>query len=320
MVDDSKTNYESPIPIPVIDLSKPDEDVAKELVAAFQTIGFATLIHHGIPLNQMEDAFQASSKFFALSPEEKLKYKYQGHKSNRGYIPFMSETHEHVSADIKETFDLGTQGEAQYTTPWPDELKETPFQRDLLTYYHSCETVFLRMMKLIGVGLNIQDSGYFADRSQKKHCNLRLLHYPAVKKSPDITVDDDETIIRGARHTDFGTLTLLAQDGTGGLRVQHLDGSWSFVPPVPGSLIVNVGDMLMRWTNDTLRATPHQVVNLPSHGDMIPERYSIAFFCNADPDCLLEVVEGVSSDPPKYEPVTAHQYLTKRLTDTIAPK
>ena len=127
--------------------------------------------------------------------------------------------------------------------------------------------------------------------------------------------------IRGNIHTDFGTLTLLVQDEVGGLRVKNRQGDWMNVEPVPHSIIVNVGDMLMRWSNDRLKATLHQVISPPKFTpqDRIPERYSIAFFCNANKDALIECLETCQndSDPEKYEPINAYAYLMKRLSDTI---
>jgi len=303
--------------LPVVDLSTPDEQqVAAELVNAFKTIGFATLTNHGVDSAVIDSAFAASKSFFDLSVETKMRYKYQGHLSNRGYIPYEAENHfaETVKPDKKETYDIGTQSEKDFETPWPNELPSSEFKDILLRYYDEFNGVYLRLCRLLAMGLGMKDSDFFSRRSDEQHCNLRLLHYPQVEKDPD----DTETIVRGARHTDFGTLTLLTQDGTGGLRVQRADGSWIFVPPVPGSIIVNVGDMLQRWTNDVLPSTPHQVVNLSNHADTIPERYSIAFFCNANKDVMLECLEEVSKEPAKYSPINALQYLTQRLTETIS--
>jgi isopenicillin N synthase-like dioxygenase len=136
---------------------------------------------------------------------------------------------------------------------------------------------------------------------------LRLLHYPNVAAREACAAS--AVVVRGALHTDYGTLTLLTQDQTGGLRVQRRDGTWTFLRPIPGGIVVNVGDMLQRWTNDVLRATPHQVVEHPDHArDDIPERFSVAFFCNANKDVLLEPLEFLSDQPPKYPPINALEY------------
>jgi isopenicillin N synthase-like dioxygenase len=137
------------------------------------------------------------------------------------------------------------------------------------------------------------------------------LHYPAEEHNTHT--------IRGNIHSDFGTLTLLVQDAVGGLQVQRTDGTWIMVQPRANAIIVNVGDMLMRWTNDKLQATLHQVVTPPGVSKSIPERFSIAFFCNANKETLLECLENCSDNfnPPRYPPINAYDYLTQRLTDTI---
>lgn len=153
------------------------------------------------------------------------------------------------------------------------------------------------------------------------HQNLRLLHYPEC---------DREAIAKGQKrggiHTDYGTITLVAQNGVGGLVAQKIDGDWVNVPPIPGGIAVNVGEMLQRWSNDILRATPHQILDddpldddAANKSDRVPERYSIAFFCNANKDTSLACLPVCHSPerPPRYEPVNAHEYITMRLASTI---
>jgi len=229
--------------IPVLDLS-PEKDeaaLAKELADTFKTTGFATLINHGVATTTMEKGFAASRSFFALPIEIKRKYKYQSHASNRGYIQPGSENHKTtgVADNQKETFDIGKEGEDGYITPWPEELADEGFKEDLLHYFQEFDRLNLRLMKLLAIGLGLPDPGYFVDRCNDQHCNLRLLHYLGIKRE-----EKGQTIHRGARHTDYGSITLLAQDMVGGLRVQSLDGKWTHVKPVKGSIIVNIGEMM----------------------------------------------------------------------------
>lgn len=304
--------------IPVIDLSKDEDIVIHELMGAFTTIGFATLIHHGVPSDTIQRAFEASKVFFGLAQNVKLKYKFQGHDSNRGYIAFGSETHDleaKCSPDMKETLDIGKENEEGFQNKWPTELEDTSFRRDLLNYYQTMDGLYLRLVKWIGIGLKLPDPDYLVHRCDAQHENLRLLHYPALD-------DTSDEVVRGNIHTDFGTLTLLAQDQVGGLKVRRKDGLWLSVKPVPDAIVVNVGDMLMRWSNDVLKATLHQVVTPPlpakANVTVVPERYSIAFFCNANKDTLLECLAPCcQSQPPRYPPINAYEYITRRLTDTI---
>lgn len=306
--------------IPVIDLSNPDEgQLAKELVDAFRTIGFATLVHHSVPEAVLRSAFDSSASFFQLTSQVKCKYKYQGHKSNRGYIPMGSEKYESSnSAEWKETFDIGKEGESGVETPWPTELDN--FKHPMTHYFSEMNGVYLRLLRLVAIGLELPDENFLVDRCSEQHCNLRLLHYPSMN-IPDC---QHKVVIRGARHTDFGTLTLLVQDQVGGLRAQHKDGHWIDVPPTPNSIVVNVGDMLQIWTNNHLVATPHQVVNngvVSNETDtQVPERYSIAFFCNANKDVTLNPLDLLPNESPLHEPINSHDYITKRLAATINSK
>ena len=360
--------------VPVIDMSL--DTAGPAILRAFQTIGFATLTNHGIGVTVIEQAFAASKSFFDLELAEKMQYKYQGPSSNRGYIPYQAESHTNQQPpDRKETFDIGSERTEQtkdgYQNRWPTTATTTSsssstatatssssssssssFQSTMMEYFDKFDSLHLCIMKMLAIELSLSDDEFFVKRSNSQHENLRLLHYPAVPRTQtgmiaDQNKDSEEECLvpRGNVHTDFGTITLLTQDGVGGLRVQTLDGKWITVPPLHGSIIVNVGDMLQRWTNDKLRATPHQVVEVSSSSpslsskttpsvaglkekedsddkddeSMVPERYSIAFFCNANKDVLLECLpECLAKDTkPRYEPINAHEYLSMRLSATI---
>jgi isopenicillin N synthase-like dioxygenase len=321
MMEDIQKQQDS---IPVVDLSQEDSTaVASELLNAFKTIGFATLTHHGVDRDLIQSAFAASKSFFDLPESIKTQYKYESHASNRGYIGVSNEKHESGStADYKETFDIGNEEESGYANKWPshDCGISSTFRDTLLKYYNTMDKLHLRIMKLLGVALKLPDPEHFVNRCDQKHENLRLLHYKPIDCTKNMS-PSDEPIVRGAVHTDYGTITLLVQDSVGGLRVQRVDGGWLSVTPVEDSIVVNVGDMFQRWSNDVLKATPHQVVEARTNANgIIPERYSIAFFCNANKDCMLECLEQFQSEdnPAKYSPVNAHAYLTMRLTQTIS--
>ena len=326
--------------IPVIDLSdnREESEIVSELLHAFSTIGFCTLIHHGIPSELFRKAFQASRDFFELPVETKLKYKYKTASSNRGYIPYGMEQFA-VQKDQKETMDIGYDCESdEAKNEWPEELPPHHFKDILETYFEELDALNLRLIKYIGQGLGLPDDGdYLVRKCDGKHENLRLLHYPSISQ----TVGDGtlQKTIRTNAHTDYGTLTLLAQDMVGGLKVKRNDGTWIDVQPVEDSIIVNVGDMLMRFTNDRLKATLHKVESpevttavvtssdtsenhdgsVASTKTIIPERYSIAFFCNANKEVEIECLETCvgPTEPARYSPINAHEYLTKSLSATI---
>jgi len=354
--------------IPVIDFSRHREEreIVSELLYAFSTIGFCTLVHHGVPSDLFRKAFRASRDFFALPIETKVKYKYKTPSSNRGYIPYGMEQHDKdkegnflpaaaaalaasndtktTLPDLKETMDIGydddeDSGDSDIVkNEWPQELSPQNFKDVLKTYFAEMDALNLRLMKYIGQGLGLPDDGdYLVRKCNGKHENLRLLHYPSV--TPTVGDDTQHTTVRGNAHTDFGTLTLLVQDVVGGLKVKRNDGTWIDVQPLEDSIIVNVGDMLMRWTNDRLKATLHKVespkVTMFTHETsdtsekqdrpvlstkaIVPERYSIAFFCNANKDVEIECLETciVPTEVARYPPINAHQYLTNRLSATI---
>lgn len=309
--------------IPIIDMEV-SATAGDDILRAFSSIGFATLTNHGIPQSVMARAFEASKRFFSLPLDQKLKRSYEGHESNRGYIPMGCEAFTLESPEKKETFDIGNEEEVGFHNKWPTDELTVSFKEVMLEYFERFDALHLRIMKLLAVAWNMPDENFFVDRCNEKHANLRLLHYPSVVRTRGGFVQ------RGAVHTDFGTLTLLTQDSVGGLRAQRVDGTWVTVPPIPGSIVINVGDMFQRWSNNVLRATPHQVVELPTspndgrgsdtHGEPIPERYSIAFFCNANKDVLLECLDQCVSEenPARYPAVNAHDYLTMRLSQTIS--
>jgi isopenicillin N synthase-like dioxygenase len=371
-----------------------EKQLAFELVRALETVGFVTVVNHGVSMELVQEAMAASRRFFSLSTEAKEKYAYRGHESNCGYIGLGRESHQdEYGADRKETFDIGPD-DAVYgptatsssndhddamttmtawttsTTPWPLTELGPEFRETMRSYFEACNTLHLRLLRLIAIGLELSCVDTLVSKCNGRHCNLRLLHYPELAiptriSSTCSSFEDHVVVIRGARHTDFGTLTLVAQDGVGGLRVQpirdceseslfssshrHDGDDWISVPPVEGALVVNVGDMLQRLTHGRLKATPHQVVSVlpaavpplsigsenneeslaPNNEDdkttvpTIPERYSIAFFCNANKDTLLEPISELVQQSPdhannsKHEPVTAWDYLTTRLAATI---
>jgi isopenicillin N synthase-like dioxygenase len=187
----------------------------------------------------------------------------------------------------------------------------------MLEYFQTMDKLYLRLLRMLSIGLQLPDPDYLVKQCNQQHENLRLVHYHSLPPA------HPSKMIRGNVNTDFGVLTLVVQDHVGGLQFKGRDGDgWINVEPVPYAIVVNVGDMLMRWSNDRIKASLHQVVT-PSWlrpGDRIPERFSIVFFCNANKNAILKCLETCQSDtnPAKYPPINAHKYLTQRLSDIIA--
>jgi len=329
--------------IPIVDLgpwvsgSGSEEDksrVSKEIFDAFCTIGFVIVVNHGVEgddnalgeIGTTARAFERSRAFFARSKEEKLRSAYKDPASNRGYISMGQEKLDAQLPDIKETFDIGFEGEIEYRNEWPVEVPGSDndgFREAMLACFDEYDRLHLSILRALARGMGLGDDDYFTPRCDGNHQNLRLLHYPECDRD-SITQHGQK---RGGIHTDYGTLTLVSQQKVSGLVAQRLDGSWASVPPYPGGIVVNVGEMLQRWSNDTLRATPHQILDddplsvssSEPKSARVPERYSIAFFCNANKETNLECLPVCRSPgrPSRYEPINAHEYLTMRLSSTI---
>jgi isopenicillin N synthase-like dioxygenase len=185
----------------------------------------------------------------------------------------------------------------------------------MLEYFKEADALHLDVLRSLAIGLNLGEE-YFTPLCNGNHQNLRLLHYPSCMKK-QISETGQK---RAGAHTDYGTLTLLVQENVGGLQARRRDGVWIDVPPTKGAVIINVGDCLMRWSNDILISTPHRVIQDPSiKQDTMPPRYSIAFFCNPNKETLVKALPNTFSDsnPPKYKPINAFDYLVGRLNDTI---
>jgi len=175
--------------------------------------------------------------------------------------------------------------------------------------------VQLKILSAVAVGLHL-DEDFFSKNHTTPDNQLRLLHYPAV---PAEALEKD-AIARIGAHSDFGSITLLLQDNVGGLEVEDPNHPGNFIAatPVPGALIVNAGDFMQRWSNDTIRSTVHRVrspLGKVGPDGTIPERYSIPYFCCVDLNTVVDCLPGTFSDenPKKYEPISAYQYIMKRL-------
>ena len=307
-----------PESIPVISLASFAENdaaafsrAADAIGAACRNVGFFYVVNHGVPVRLVADAFARSRAFFAQPVAEKLKISIDVVGGNRGYSGFMRETldPEH-GRDKKEAFNIGLDlppddpglqaGEPyRALNGWP----ATPgFRETLLAYFDACYDLSLNIHRAFARDLGLAPD-FFVDKLHRPMATLRLLRYP-----PEAVGE-----IGAGTHTDYGNITLLATDGVGGLEVRTRAGEWLEAPSVPGAFIVNIGDCLMRWTNDVYVSTPHRVV---SRG--VGERYSIAYFLDPNPFALVAAIPScvTESAAPKYPPILAHDYLRSRLEAT----
>jgi isopenicillin N synthase-like dioxygenase len=287
--------------------------VAAEIGHACRETGFFYIRNHGVPTALMSEMFARASAFFAEPAGAKSEFAITRSRHNRGYVGVAGESLNLAQADQKEAFNIGLDlapddAEVIAGLPfrgvnlWPD----TPGFRDTaLDYFNALWRLGLDLHLAIATDLGLPPT-FFADKFDRPMATLRLLHYP-----PRGDVPND---LPGAgEHTDYGSLTILLTDEVGGLEVRRRDGTWIEAPPIPGAFVCNIGDCLMRWSNDVYVSTPHRVKSPPGR-----DRYSIAFFFDPNPDALIECLPGCAAEgqAPKYPPVMAADYLRQRLVAT----
>ncbi|KAF7342471.1 Fe2OG dioxygenase domain-containing protein [Mycena venus] len=302
------------------------------MLRSFRNMGFVYLINHGIPSEKIVQMFELSKTFFSLPTDVK---KLAPHPSSgthhRGYSPPGQEKvvqhlydpdvlaeHRASAPDAKESFECGREDDKLMPNIWLPEGVLPGFKETCLDFFWFCYEIELNILRALALGLGLSEE-YFLKYHTVPDNQLRLLHYPSVP-AEDL---DNDLIARIGQHSDFGSITLLLQDGVGGLEVEDPNKAGSFrpAPPVPGALLVNAGDFMMRWSNDTIRSTIHRV-RAPQHSvsvdGMIPERYSIPYFCCADFSTVVDCIPGTWDEehPKKYEPISAQEYILKRLAAT----
>jgi isopenicillin N synthase-like dioxygenase len=309
--------------LPVIDISglAASDPAARRAVgdalrAACLEHGFFYCTGHGVPQGLIDAAMAQTEALFDLPDAAKLALDKAQSPANRGYEHLGGQTLQPgAMPDRKEGFYIGEDLAPDHprvmagafnagANLWPDDLPG--FRPVMVAYFAALNVVSARLMQGLALSLELPED-HFSAFTTDPAATLRLLHYPPSR--PEVP---DE--LGAGAHTDFGGLTILLQDDNGGLQVMGQDG-WIEAPPVPGAYIVNLGDMIARWTNDRYRSTLHRVINRSGN-----ERYSIPFFYSGNPDhevrCLPTcLAEG---DEPKYPPVRVQDHLRAMYARTYA--
>ena len=308
--------------IPLIDLSRFTDNakLGEVLGAAARDTGFFVVTGHGVASALVAEVFAQSQRFFASEPAHKAALSIKLAGNNRGYVALGEERLDASRpGDVKEAFNIGWDLPVDHpdvvsgkpfrgANVWPDARQFPDFRPTMLAYFDACHRLGMRLHRALAHDLGVAEN-FFDDKLDQPLATLRLLHYPPRPER----FEPGQT--GAGEHTDYGNLTLLATDDAGGLEVRTRDGRWISAPSIPGALICNIGDCLMRWTNDVYVSTPHRVVNPVGR-----ERYSVAFFLDPNPDAVVECLPSCVSTarPAQYPPTTGADYLKSRLDATYS--
>ena len=299
--------------IDMSDFTNRKDRIADELWAASTESGFFQLINHGLPQDKIDYAFEMSERFFALPAEVKARYPML--KGTNSGWEYMAQVRPSTgTADRKESYQITL---PRMATLWPTEEEVADFKSFMLEFEKMNWALAMKVLSCFALKLGFEDE-FFSVRhdpaSAHYQSTLRLLHYlPMENAKPE-----DFDLWRAGAHTDFDCLTLLHQkSGQGGLQVcpgKEFDThEWTSVEPLPGVITCNIGDMLMRWSDDELQSTLHRV-RMPKPDEYQGPRYSIAYFAQANTDAIIQ-------GPRKmYDPISAHDYLQQRIAANFAKK
>ena len=307
--------------IPLVDLSKfvnGDEKQRKgfveEIGNAFHNVGFVGVVNHGVPQEVIDGFFAASKDFFSQSLDNKVKYEIKGMAGQRGYTSFGREhAKQSKVADLKEFFQFG-----QYVSddhPMKDQYPDNPFTEDVPQFsrmgkelYQQFEVAGGHLLRAIALHLDLPED-YFDEKIKDGNSILRSIHYPPITEEP-------RSAIRAEQHEDINLITLLVGASAGGLQLLNAAGEWLDIVPGENEIVINVGDMLQRLTNNYLKSTTHRVVNPPKESWHVP-RLSIPFFLHPKSEMDLTCLDScVTNDNPlQYAPITAGEYLDERLRE-----
>ena len=317
--------------VPVIDLAPTRGgdrvarlEVAHAIDAACREIGFFAVSGHGVSEALVHDLRGRAHEFFALPLADKLAARHPVPGTNRGYHPVGGETLATANdaaapPDLKEFFHVGpvdVSDDAYYAGPrgrrhfepnvWP--AAPAGFEPAATAYYRAMSDQIRFLMRLAALALDV-DEGFFDDKVDRSIGTMRLNYYPAQAVPPE------SGQLRASAHTDYGGFTILSgEDVPGGLQVRTRENRWIDVPTSPTTFVVNIGDLLMRWTNDRWLSNLHRVVNPPISGAAGAARLSIAFFNHPNYDTLIECLP--SQGPPRHAPVLSGEYRDVKYAKT----
>lgn len=307
--------------IPSVDLNdflsddpKRKQKFVDEIGQAYEDIGFVALKGHFLSDELVQNLYENVKEFFALPVETKEKYEIEGIGGQRGYTSFGKEhAKDKPQGDLKEFWHFGQylddSTSSKYNYPENIEVAEIQdFNSVGKETYQQLEKTGVYVLRALALYLGL-DEFYFDDKVKNGNSILRAIHYPPIKEEP-------KGAVRAGAHGDINLITLLMGASAGGLQVLRKDGVWVDAIAEPDELVINVGDMLSRHTNNKLKSTIHQVVN-PPREDWDKPRFSIPFFMHPVSEMELNVLENCVDDknPKQYEDISAGEFLNQRLRE-----
>lgn len=306
--------------VPVIDVSglysadKAERmKVAAEIGKACDEIGFFYAINHHVPVEVIDGARDKAAEFFAQPVAERLKIK--ADRNNRGYREMGDTVHKSGQVFARDSFDLGfpmteDDPEVKAGTPLyaPNKWPDLPgFETALSTYYQGCYEVGMKILEGFALYLD-QEETFFSRHFDRPVADMVINHYYGHATSKNL----GGTELASGAHTDHGIVTILWQDNTGGLEVMGKDGEWIAAAPIPGSFVINIGELMKRWTNGRFKATIHRVMHRKDNA-----RFSMPLFCNPNFHTTVDPRQlGVSDEEAKFPPVQSGDFLVSRFQST----
>jgi isopenicillin N synthase-like dioxygenase len=322
--------------VPVIDIAPflggaPAERqaVARAIGRACEDIGFFTIVGHGIDAPLVRRMYDVSRAFFDLPMAAKQRVRRPKPEQSRGYIGVGEENLAYGvgrdTIDLKEFFAIGpvdVPDEPYYRAPaaypsfapnvWPERPPE--LRAIYVEYYRAMERLAGRLMRAFALALGLPEE-FFSDKTDRHISGIRVINYPDQPQAPAAGQ------LRAGAHSDYGALTILkAENVPGGLEVLNRAGEWVAVAPVADSFVINLGDLMMHWTNDRWISTLHRVANPPRDAALGSRRQSIVFFYQPNYDALIECLPGCCGPdhPAKYAPVTSGEHRLRKFLKTIS--
>lgn len=312
------------MPIPVIDISCLQSSNRDDWAECIQAIdiacrdkGFFYITNHGIPAEQFVVMQQTAAKFFALSETEKQKISVENSSQHRGW------GHKHAERldpnglkDLKEFYNMALDFPMSHPQTkkcpalyGPNQYPDcAEFIQNMQQYYNLVMAVGINVLKAMALALKLEED--FFSRNFNLHTSvLRLLHYPVMK-------DQEKTQTQGAgAHTDYGCITLLYQDQSGGLQVQNKEDEWIDATPIENSFVVNIGNLMQHWTSGSYRSTTHRVVS-PKNKSSQP-RFSMPFFVEPDFDTPVSpLAQFNGSSTEQYDDIISGEWVLSKLAAT----